>query len=119
MRRVLKDIYKRLPVSKALKALLKSSLPYALQQPNPVLRRFGAVDDLYPWRVDGGLDTRLFVQNYFSFFFPRLDTATEIRLWLNDAEGRELGRKTLPVAHLGTADVSVTSWLQELGMAQA
>lgn len=118
MRKVLKGIYQRLPVSNALKARLKSALPYALQQPNPALRRFGSVDDLYPWRVDGGLDTRLFVQNYFSFFFPRLDTATEIRLWLNDAEGRELARKTVPVAHLGTADVSVNAWLASLGKSE-
>lgn len=116
MRKVLKGIYQRLPVSNALKSRLKAALPYALQQPNPALRRFGSVDDLYPWRVDGGIDTRLFIQNYFSFFFPRLDTATEIRLWLNDANGRELARKTLPAAHLGTADVSVKSWLLELGI---
>jgi len=119
VRKVLKDIYGRLPVSKALKLRLKAALPYALQQPNPALRRFGTVDDLYPWRVDGGLDTRLFVQNYFSFFFPRLDTATEVRLWLNDAGGRTLGQKTVPVAHLGTADVSVKSWLAALGSAEA
>lgn len=115
MRNILKSLYRRLPVSSALKLRLKSALPYALQQPNPALRRYGTVDDLYPWRVDGGLDTRLFIQNYFSFFFPTLDTATEIRLWLNDAEGRTLGRKTVPLGRMHTADVSVKAWLDSLG----
>lgn len=118
MREALKALYRRLPVSPALKLRLKAALPYALQQPNPALRRFGCVDDLYPWRVDGGLDTRLFIQNYFSFFYPRLDTATEVRLWLDDAEGRELASKTLPVPHLGTADVSVKAWLASLGRSE-
>ena len=113
--KMLKGLYQSLPVSKELKLRLKAALPYALQQPNPALRRFGSVDDLYPWRVDGGIDTRLFIQNYFSFFFPSLDTATEIRLWLNDAEGRELGRKTLPLGRMATADVSVKTWLETLG----
>lgn len=115
MREALKSIYRRLPVSDALKKRLKAALPYALQQPNPALRRFGCVDDLYPWRVDSGFDTRLFVQNYFGFFFPRLDTATTAELWLNDASGRELGRKSLPLASMGTADVSVKEWLASLG----
>lgn len=115
MREVLKGLYRRLPVSDALKRRLKAALPYALQQPNPALRRYGTVDDLYPWHADESLDTRLFIQNYFSFFFPRLDTATEVRVWLNDADGRLLGRKTLPLGHRQTADVSVKAWLESLG----
>lgn len=115
MRKLLKGLYHRLPVSAGLKLRLKAALPYSLQEANPALRRFGTVDDLYPWRVEGGLDTRLFIQNYFSFFFPGLDTSTEVRLWLNDANGATLGRKTLPLARMQTADVSVKAWLGELG----
>jgi len=118
VRKILKGLYQKLPVSAALKVRLKAAMPYALQQPNPALRRFGTVDDLYPWRAESALDTRLFVQNYFSFFFPGLDTATEVHLWLNDASGRALGRKTLPLARMQTADVSVKAWLAELGKSE-
>ena len=115
MRKLLKGLYRRLPVSNELKLRLKSALPYSLQEANPALRRYGTVDDLYPWRAEGGLDTRLFIQNYFSFFFPGLDTATEVHLWLNDAGGRTLGRKTVTLGRMQTADVSVKSWVESLG----
>jgi len=118
VRKILKRLYHKLPVSAALKVRLKAALPYSLQEPNPSLRRFGTVDDLYPWRAEGGLDTRLFVQNYFSYFFPGLDTATEVHLWLNDAGGRPLGRKIVPLARMQTSDISVQKWLNELGRAE-
>jgi hypothetical protein len=115
MRNILKGVYKALPLPDKFKQRLKSAMPYALQQPNPALRRHGTIDDLYPWRIDDGFDTRLFVQNYFSFFFPALNTATSLSLWLNDEGGRELARRSLPLGRMATADISLREWVSEIG----
>ena len=57
------------------------------------LREFGAVQDLYYWVADGRLDTLVPVQNYFSVFYPKLDTATSGSLVVFDSQGVPVGRK--------------------------
>jgi hypothetical protein len=108
MRQAIKSIYQRLPFSEDLKKRLKAAMPYALQQPNPALRRFGTIEELYPWRLDQEIDTRLYVQNYFSVFYPQLDTSTSLHLWIFDEAGRPLADHVQSLGGMQTAEVRVS-----------
>ena len=79
------------------------------------LREFGAVQDLYYWVADGRLDTLVPVQNYFSVFYPKLDTATSGSLVVFDSQGVPVGRKEFAVGHLAYAKLRLSQVLKEFG----
>ncbi len=77
------------------------------------LRGIGAVQDLYYWVADGTLDTFLPVENYFSVFYPSLDTSTVGTLTVFDDQGLELGRREFALPHLGSCMIRMSALLQE------
>ncbi len=79
------------------------------------LRGIGAVQDLYYWVADGALDTFLPVENYFSVFYPLLDTSTVGTITVFDDQGLEIGQKNFELAHLGSCTIRISHILQELG----
>ncbi len=81
---------------------------------HPSLKGFGTVQDLYYWVADEKLDSLLLLQNYFSAFFPQLDTATEGKLSLLDKDGNFLGDNEFSLGHNGGAKIRVSSMLKEL-----
>jgi hypothetical protein len=115
VRTLLKALWNRVPLAPETRRRLKAALPYALQQPIAALRRWGTVSDLYPWVVEDGLDTVVWLQNHFSVFYPSLDTSTRATLWLYDAAGAPLGRKEFPLGHLATVPIPIAAWVEELG----
>ena len=70
---------------------------------HPDLKRYGTVQDLYYWVVDQQLDTVLPLQNYFSVFFPEIDTTTIGRISIFDNQGERLGEKLFSLPHCGGA----------------
>ena len=84
---------------------------------HPSLKKFGTVQDLYYWVADGNLDTLLLLQNYFSVFYPTLNTETEGRVSLYSKSGKPLGGKSFGLAHCGGAKFRVSSLLDELEVA--
>jgi len=80
------------------------------------LRGVGSVQDLYYWVADGKLDTLLPVQNYFSVFYPSLDTSTGGMLTVFDNQGVVLGRKEFTLCHLGSLKLRLSRVVQELGL---
>ena len=79
------------------------------------LRGVGVVQDLYYWVADGTLDTFLPVENYFSVFYPLLDTSTVGTITVFDGQGLEIGRKKFELAHLGSCKMRISHILQEFG----
>jgi hypothetical protein len=77
------------------------------------LRGTGVVQDLYYWVSDGRLDTFVPIQNYFSAFYPMLDTKTSATLTLFDNVGRLIGRKEFAVGHLACVTVRLSRLLTE------
>lgn len=83
---------------------------------HPKLKKFGTVQDLYYWVADGSLDTFLPLQNYFSAFYPGLDTSTDGSICLFNNQGEVIGSKSFSLAHCGGAKLKVSSLLQEMGV---
>ena len=81
---------------------------------HPSLKGFGTVQDLYYWVVDDDIDTLLLLQNYFSAFYPEIDTATVGKITLRDHAGIVLGGKTFAIPHQGGIKIKVSSVLEEL-----
>nr|MBI3612730.1 hypothetical protein [Nitrospirota bacterium] len=79
------------------------------------LRGQGAVQDLYYCVADGRLDTLIPIQNYFSVFYPLLDTSTSGSLVVFDREGRLLGRKEFALRHLACLKFRLSQLLKEFG----
>jgi hypothetical protein len=71
------------------------------------------VQDLYYWVADGDLDTLLLLQNYFSVFYPELDTHTSGTVTLFDDLGAQLGVKTFELGPFSCAKMLVSSLLAE------
>ncbi len=115
MRERLLEIYKKLPISNYFRGRIKEMLPYALRQPNPALRQYGTIQDLYPWRVDNGLDTKLYIQNYFSIFYPLLDTDTSVSIWCYDANGKLMMQQKKILRKMQTLPVSIKQWVKSQG----
>ncbi len=76
------------------------------------LRRLGTVQDLYYWVADGRLDTLLPLHNYFSVFYPDLETATTGSLTIYDADGIERDRQPVVLAHLGAQLLRLSSFVR-------
>ena len=81
------------------------------------LKQFGTVQDLYFWIADGNLDTLLLLQNYFSAFFPLLNTGTEGTITLYSEDGIFLGSKSFQLVHSGGAKFRVSALLPEYQVA--
>ena len=79
------------------------------------LRGQGAVQDLYYCVADGRLDTLLPIQNYFSVFYPMLDTSTSGSLSVFDSQGAPVGRKEFAVGRLACLKFRLSHLLKEFG----
>ena len=75
------------------------------------LKGVGAVQDLYYWVADGRFDTLLPIENYFSVFFPKLNTATSVSLTMFDSMGSTIGKHALHLSHLGCVMLRVSDLL--------
>lgn len=82
---------------------------------HPAMKRFGTVQDLYYWVRDGNLDTLLLLQNYFSAFYPNLQTDTHGVVTLYSKDGERLGEKGFSLQPFGCARFRVSSLLEEAG----
>jgi hypothetical protein len=83
---------------------------------HPQLKKFGTIQDHYYWVAENGIDTLLPLQNYFSAFYPKLDTKTDGTVCIYDKDGGVLGSKTFSLVHWGSAKFRVSSLLAELGV---
>jgi len=91
---------------------LAKRLYYRNRHPaHPSLKRFGTVQDLYYWVADGNLDTVLLLQNYFSAFFPSLDTETSGTVSLFDQNAVPLGSESFALGHCGSTKFRVSEML--------
>jgi hypothetical protein len=83
----------------------------------PVDPRFGRVGttlDLYYWLVEDDIDTLVPIENYFSVFFPDLDTATTAEVRVLDRDGKHLGGTTVSVGHMAVPTVQVSSLVDKI-----
>jgi hypothetical protein len=88
---------------------------YARRHPlHPGLKKFGTVQDLYYWMSDDQYDTVLMLQNYFSAFYPTLNTTTDGTITVFDPDGVRLGSSSFSLAHLGGSKIRISSLLQEI-----
>jgi hypothetical protein len=108
---VIKRLYGRLPGN--LRSLGKKLYYRNRHWAHPALKELGTVQDLYYWVANGDLDTLLLLQNYFSVFYPTLNTETEGTISLYDREGETLGVRSFSLGHLACAKFKVSSLLQE------
>ena len=79
----------------------------------------GVVEDLYYWVADGTLDTLLPLQNYFSVFYPELETAMSGTLILNSPSGKELGRRPIELAAHALLKLRLSQVIRDLGLQDA
>jgi hypothetical protein len=104
---MLREIYHALPLPKEFRFWLAGRLPLRWKR-QPQFRDYGTINELYLWRLDRDIDTVVPMQNYFSFLFPELDTATSGTLWIHDRRGLEVARRdfALPRAGIHLARIS-------------
>jgi hypothetical protein len=77
------------------------------------IKGYGTVQDLYYWVSEGDLDTIVIAQNYFSAFYPLLDTSTTGSITVHSADGQVLGAKEFHLAHCGGTKFHTSSLLAE------
>ena len=92
--------------AKSLRPWLRDKLPVSLRRQKN-LRKFGSINELYFWRIDGGIDTVAPIQNYFSSLFPSLKTATKGKVWIFDQHGAEITTHEFKLPHQGTHVVRI------------
>ncbi len=80
---------------------------------NPKLKRFGTVQDLYYWVSDGNIDTLLILQNYFSIFYPDMDTKTNGAISIYDYNGNLLIENKFVIPHCGAVKLLTSELLME------
>ncbi len=80
---------------------------------NPKLKRFGTVQDLYYWVSDENLDTLLILQNYFSIFYPDIDTETKGSITVYDYDGHLLIESHFVIPHCGAVKLLVSEALRQ------
>ena len=79
----------------------------------PSLVGRGTVQDLYYWVCDGRIDTNVLLNNFYSVFFPTIDTATSGTLLIHDPQGRPIGTTTVPVGHLQCVKLTLSHLLRD------
>lgn len=104
---MLRQLYQALPLSKALRLRIAAHVPLRWKR-QPQFRHFGTINELYLWRLDRSIDTVVPMQNYFSFLFPELDTATSGTLWVHDRRGREIAKRDFALAQAGLHTVRLS-----------
>lgn len=82
---------------------------------HPRLRTCGVVEDLYYWVADGRLDTLLPIQNFFSVFFPDLQTATSGTVFLYARDGTPIGDWPFTLGPHALVTRRISTMLRELG----
>jgi hypothetical protein len=97
---MLRRLYRSLPLSREFRQRIASRLPLRWKR-QPQFRGFGTINELYLWRLDRGIDTVAPIQNYFSFLFPELETASEGTLWIHDRRGKEIARHEFELPRAG------------------
>ncbi|GEM_PF-2036446 len=88
---------------------IRNRLPHSLKEKNPSLRKYGAINDLYPWISDGEIDTTFYIYNHHSVYYPHLDTRTKVNLWWFDSNGVEIGKREFELGVLETKQISVAT----------
>ena len=96
-----------------IRALGKNLFYFGRNPIHPGLKKFGTVQDLYYWTADGESDTVLLLQNYFSAFYPGLDTQTDGTISLFDNAGLPIGSSTFSLPAFGGAKYRVSSLLKQ------
>ena len=104
---------RRLAPSAAKDAARRLLLRWQINPGRMDLTGRGTVHDLYFWMADGRVETNVLLNNFYSVFFPMLDTATTGSLTVLDADGRRLGRVESRVGHLGCVTFKVSQLLRE------
>ena len=104
---MLRRLYAALPLSGKLRERIAQRVPLRWKR-QPQFRGYGTINELYLWRLDRDIDTVVPIQNYFSFLFPELDTATEGTLWIHDRRGMEIARREFRLAHCAMHTVRVS-----------
>ena len=83
---------------------------------HPSLKGTGSVQDLYYWTSEDNVDTMLLLQNYFSVFYPELNTDTYGSINLFDDAGGLLGEKRFPLLKWASVKLMISSLLIEFGV---
>ncbi len=107
---VMRVVSRHLP--KTTKAVVRRWLFKDQHWANPALRARGTVQDLYYWTCDARLDTVIVMHNYFSVFFPHLETRTDGMVHVYDRDGGLLGSRAVELPHQGFEKMRL-SWLLE------
>lgn len=81
----------------------------------PGVKRAANVSDLYFWIADGEIDTTLLLDNFFSRFFPDLDTRTETNIEFFDADGRLVAKCRQELGQMATPVLWASKVLKEAG----
>lgn len=101
-------------VPTSVKAVIKTAiLKMGRNLDRPSLVGRGTVQDLYYWVCDDRVETTVLLNNFYSVFFPRLETATTGTVTINDPQGRPLGTAKVSVGHLQCVKLSVARLLRE------
>lgn len=108
----IRQIYRRLPNN--VKLLLRNAYFSRVHWANPTLKKFGTVQDLYYWVCDDELDTVMLLQNYFSAFYPSLNSQTQGLISIYDKDGELLGTKSFSLARYGGVKFRISNLLREL-----
>lgn len=98
------------PVKTALKSLMLGTSWY---RGLPPLVGRGTVQDLYYWVSDGVTETNVLLNNFYSVFFPALETATKGSLTVNDPRGRRVAATTVAVGHLECIKLTLSQVLRD------
>ena len=77
----------------------------------------GTVQDLYYWVSDGSTDTNVLLNNFYSVFFPTLETATHGTVTVFDAGGARVGETAVAVGHLQCVKLTLSRLLRQWGCA--
>lgn len=122
----LKKIYRTLPIApgtraqiRGVKHKIKKMLPYRFQEKNPALRKYGTVQDLCFWRIDQGIDTVLLIQNFYSIYYPHLNTKTRVSIRCYDSRGEILCQNTYPLETRETKRISVRDLLSSVPLSES
>ena len=111
----MRTISRRIP--KMTKAVVRRWLFKDQHWANPVLRARGTIQDLYYWRCDPRLDTVIVMHNYFSVFFPHLETRTDGTVYVYDQDGGLLGTRSVTLPHQGFEKMRLSCLLEQFGRA--
>lgn len=79
----------------------------------PSLIGRGTIQDLYYWVCDDRIDTNILLNNFYSVFFPRLETATVGTVTIHDPQGRRLGMTEVSVGHLQCVKLTLSHLLRQ------